>query len=67
MAKTFWDTRLTMHLTFTQKTNEILKELAMEKGVPYKQILEQIINESETFKKKEQELEQEGRFKPFRF
>jgi len=67
MAKTFWDTRLTMHLTFTQKTHEILKELAIEKRVPYKQILEQIINESETFRKKEKELEKEGRFKPFKF
>ena len=64
MAKDFWDTKVTMHLTVKQKTNATLIELAKELNKPIKQIVESLLEESETYKNKLKELEEEGRFTP---
>jgi len=64
MAKKFWDQRVTMHLTVKQKTNTTLIEIAKELNKPIKQIVETLLEESETYKNKFKELEKEGRFKP---
>jgi len=64
MAKDFWDTKVTMHLTVKQKTNAVLVELAKEFNKPIKQIVEVLLEESKTYKNKLKELEKEGRFAP---
>jgi len=64
MAKDFWDTKVTMHLTVKQKTNATLVELAKEFNKPVSQILDFLLEESKTYKNKFKELEEEGRFAP---
>ena len=65
--KEFWDTKITMHLTVKQKTNVTLIELAKELNKPIKQIIETLLEESETYKNKLKELEKEGRFVPINY
>lgn len=62
MAKDLWDKKITMHLTFTQKTNAILIEIAKEKEIPLSQVLEEILKESKIYNAKLKELVNKGYF-----
>jgi len=61
-SKNFWEQAITFHVTVSQKVNFILIELAKDMGVPIKRVIEEIIKESESYKRKEKELEEKGFF-----
>jgi len=60
--KDIWDQAITMHTSFTQKTNFILVELAKDFNLPARRIIEKLLEESSTFQNKKQELENKGIF-----
>jgi len=62
--KSIWETSVTVHATLKEKTNTTLLEIAKEfKGRLSKaKIIEQLLNESPTFKNKMDELEKEDFF-----
>ena len=60
--KSIWEQRITWHTTIRQDTNSVLIEIAKEKKMPLKRVLETLIKESETFKKKFEEMKKEGYF-----
>ena len=60
--KNIWEQAITFHVTVPQKANFVLVELAKDMGVPIKRVIEHILKESSTYRKKERELEEKGFF-----
>jgi len=60
--KEIYDSSVTVHLTLKEKVNLVLFMLAKEHEATKSKVLEKIISESDTFKEKLSELEEEGFF-----
>ncbi len=56
------DSALTLHLTVKERTNRILYELAKEQEATKSKILETLLHESASFKKKLEDLKKKGVF-----
>jgi hypothetical protein len=60
--KSIWENKVTFHSTIRQDINLCLVELAKEKDIPLRRVVELLIKESPTFKAKMLELKREGFF-----
>ena len=60
--KDVMDSSVTLHLTFKERTNQVLVELAKEKEATKSKILEMLLFESRMFRQKYEELKRSGVF-----
>ncbi len=62
MTKSIWECCITVHSSIKEKTNTVLLALAVYRGSKKSKIMKELVETHPEYKKKKEEMEEEGYF-----